>query len=63
MCKRLGTDRLITEWNTTNVSIERMAAFLNTFPIIKDDTRKINNINKLPYIVYQFSGGESKGKS
>lgn len=58
-----GTDRLITEWNTTNVSIERMAAFLNTFPIIKDDTRKINNINKLPYIVYQFSGGESKGRA
>ncbi|EZI38315.1 DUF927 domain-containing protein [Staphylococcus haemolyticus] len=58
-----GTDRLITEWNTTNVSIERMAAFLNTFPIIKDDTRKINNINKLPYIVYQFSGGESKSRA
>lgn len=57
-----GTDRLITEWNTTNVSIERMAAFLNSFPVIKDDTRKINNINKLPYIVYQFSGGESKGR-
>lgn len=58
-----GTDRLITEWNTTNVSIERMAAFLNSFPVIKDDTRKINNINKLPYIVYQFSGGESKSRA
>lgn len=58
-----GTDRLITEWNTTNVSVERMAAFLNSFPVIKDDTRKINNINKLPYIVYQFSGGESKSRA
>ena len=57
-----GTDKLITEWNATDVSIERTAAFLNSFPLIKDDTRKIKNLNKLPSIVYQFSGGESKNR-
>jgi uncharacterized protein (DUF927 family) len=57
-----GNRKLVTEWNATNVSVERMASFLNSFPIIKDDTRKADKPFKIPSIVYQFSGGQSKGR-
>ncbi|MEX2957020.1 DUF927 domain-containing protein [Staphylococcus pasteuri] len=57
-----GTDKLKTDWNATNVSVERMASFFNSFPLIKDDTRKVDNPKKIPSIVYQFSGGQSKGR-
>ena len=56
------TEELKTEWNATNVSVERMASFLNSFPLIKDDTRKADKPFKIPSIVYQFSGGQSKGR-
>ncbi|NKE84887.1 DUF927 domain-containing protein [Staphylococcus arlettae] len=57
-----GSRKLVTEWNATNVSVERMASFLNSFPLIKDDTRKSDNPFRIPSIVYQFSGGQSKGR-
>lgn len=57
-----GTRKLITEWNATDVSVERMASFFNSFPLMKDDTRKAQNLYKIPTIVYQFSGGQSKGR-
>nr|CEO43757.1 hypothetical protein BE24_13345 [Staphylococcus saprophyticus] len=57
-----GNRKLITEWNATNVSVERMASFMNSFPLIKDDTRKADNPFRIPSIVYQFSGGQSKGR-
>ena len=57
-----GNRKLVTEWNATNVSVERMASFLNSFPLIKDDTRKADNPFRIPNIVYQFSGGQSKGR-
>lgn len=57
-----GTRKLITEWNATDVSVERMASFFNSFPLMKDDTRKAQNLFKIPTIVYQFSGGQSKGR-
>lgn len=57
-----GTRKLITEWNATDVSVERMASFFNSFPLMKDDTRKAQNIFKIPTVVYQFSGGQSKGR-
>lgn len=57
-----GNRKLVTEWNATNVSVERMASFLNSFPLIKDDTRKADNPFRIPSIVYQFSGGQSKGR-
>ncbi|MDW4183064.1 DUF927 domain-containing protein [Staphylococcus saprophyticus] len=53
---------LVMEWNTTKTSVERMAAFLNSFPLIMDDTRKAN-YKDLPQIFYQFSGGKSKGRA
>ena len=58
-----GNRKLVTEWNATNVSVERMASFMNSFPLIKDDTRKADNPFRIPSIVYQFSGGQSKGLS
>lgn len=57
-----GNRKLVTEWNATNVSVERMASFMNSFPLIKDDTRKADKPFKIPSIVYQFSGGQSKGR-
>lgn len=47
-----GNRKLVTEWNATNVSVERMASFLNSFPLIKDDTRKADNPFRIPNIVY-----------
>lgn len=58
-----GNRKLVTEWNATNVSVERMASFLNSFPLIKDDTRKADKPDRIPSVVYQFSGGQSKGRA
>lgn len=56
-----GNESLISEWNATKVSIERKAGFLNSFPLYLDDTRKADE-RILQSIVYQFSGGRSKGR-
>lgn len=56
-----GTKGLINEWNATKVSIERKTGFLNSFPLYMDDTRKADE-RILQSIVYQFSGGRSKGR-
>lgn len=56
-----GTSGLMSEWNATRVAIERKAAFLNSFPLILDDTRKANQ-HILQDIIYQFSGGRAKGR-
>jgi putative DNA primase/helicase len=56
-----GNEGLINEWNATKVAIERKAGFLNSFPLILDDTRKTDE-RILQTIVYQFSGGRSKGR-
>jgi len=57
-----GTDGLLNEWNATKASIERKAGFLNSFPLLMDDTRKADE-RILQSIVYQFSGGRSKGRA
>ncbi|KSU86568.1 hypothetical protein AS180_17935 [Priestia veravalensis] len=56
-----GNEGLMSEWNATKVSIERKAAYLNSFPLLLDDTRKAND-KILKDVVYQFSGGRSKGR-
>jgi len=56
-----GSEGLINEWNTTKISIERKAGFLNSFPLLMDDTRKADE-KILQSIIYQFSGGRSKGR-
>jgi putative DNA primase/helicase len=56
-----GKGGLINEWNATKVSIERKAAYLNSFPLLMDDTRKADE-KVLNVIIYQFSGGKSKGR-
>ncbi|MEB7732942.1 phage NrS-1 polymerase family protein [Mammaliicoccus sciuri] len=56
-----GTNNLISEWNTTKVNLERKAGIMNSFPLIYDDTRKAPHY-QLADIVYQFSGGRSKGR-
>lgn len=56
-----GTGHLVGEWNLTKVAAERKAAFLNSFPLMLDDTRKANP-KELQAFVYNFSGGRSKGR-
>ncbi|WHZ03393.1 DUF927 domain-containing protein [Neobacillus sp. YX16] len=56
-----GTQQLINEFNATKVSIERKAAFLNSFPLLLDDSRKADE-GLLQSFVYTFSGGRSKGR-
>ncbi|GGI39145.1 DUF927 domain-containing protein [Mammaliicoccus stepanovicii] len=56
-----GTERLINEWNTTPIDLERKASILNSFPSMYDDTRKAKAY-LLSDVVYQFSGGKSKGR-
>lgn len=52
---------LYSEWNTTRVGVERKAVFMNSFPLLLDDSRKANQY-MIPDIIYQFSGGRSKGR-
>lgn len=56
-----GKESYISEWNLTRVALERKAAFLNSFPLILDDTRKANQF-VLNDVIYHFSGGRGKGR-
>lgn len=56
-----GTEHLVSEWNLTKVAAERKASFLNSFPLILDDTRKADE-KQLQGFIYNFSGGRSKGR-
>lgn len=56
-----GSEGLINEWNVTKVALERKTGFLNSFPLYMDDTRKADE-RILQSVVYQFSGGRSKGR-
>src|SRR5690606_15385866 len=56
-----GNEYMVSEWNLTKVAAERKAAFLNSFPLLLDDTRKANE-KDLQAFVYNFSGGRSKGR-
>jgi len=53
--------KLSATWNTTKVNIERRASFLNSFPLLLDDTQKgMEKIIK--DTIYHFSSGEEKGR-
>lgn len=56
-----GNGHLVSEWNLTKVAAERKAAFLNSFPLLLDDTMKADE-RHLKGFVYNFSGGRSKGR-
>lgn len=56
-----GNEHLVSEWNLTPVAAERKASFLNSFPLMLDDTRKADE-RLLKNFVYNFSGGRSKGR-
>lgn len=56
-----GTGDFVNEFNATKVSVERKAAFLNSFPLLMDDSRKADE-KLLQSFVYTFSGGKSKGR-
>lgn len=56
-----GNSNLVGEWNMTKVAAERKAAFLNSFPLILDDTQKADE-RHLKDFIYNFSGGRSRGR-
>lgn len=45
---------------TTKVGFERMASFLNAFPLILDDTNAAHDTKALQQIIYMFSTGAGK---
>lgn len=50
----------ISSMLTTNVAIERMASFLNAFPLILDDTNTAHDTKALQQIIYMFGNGTGK---
>lgn len=50
----------ISSMLTTKVAIERMASFLNAFPLILDDTNTAHDTRVLQQIIYMFGNGTGK---
>lgn len=50
----------ISSMLTTKVAIERMASFLNAFPLILDDTNTAHDTKELQQIIYMFGNGTGK---
>src|SRR5699024_5569237 len=50
----------ISSMLTTKVGLERMASFLNAFPLILDDTNAAHDTKDLQQIIYMFSTGAGK---
>src|SRR5699024_4198777 len=50
----------ISSMLTTKVAIERMASFLNAFPLILDDTNTAHDTKALQQIIYMFGNGTGK---
>ena len=59
-----GNFKLIGNWNDTRVNIERRSEFLNCYPLILDDTKKLAEVNpkQLVDILYFYSSGQTKGR-
>lgn len=57
-----GKRHFMSEWNITPVSLERKTVFLNSFPLLLDDSRKITDERRIKDFIYNFSGGRSKGR-
>ena len=46
--------------STTKVGVERLAGFLNAFPLILDDTNSSDKPQELQHMIYLFSSGKGK---
>lgn len=46
--------------STTKVGVERLAGFLNAFPLILDDTNSSDKPQDLQHMIYLFSSGKGK---
>lgn len=53
---------LIIEWNATQVAIERNAYFLNSYPLVIDDTMKAEDDKKIGRVIYNHSSGHTKSR-
>lgn len=54
------TSEYMNSMLTTKIAIERMAAFLNAFPLILDDTNTAHDTKDLQQIIYMFGNGTGK---
>ena len=62
-CPNEDADPTITHiWNSTNVSLERLAALITDHPLALDDTKTARNIDKLGEIVYQICSGHPRSR-
>jgi|SRR5690625_222694 len=52
--------KYISSMLTTPIAIERMAAFLNAYPLILDDTNTARDPRALQQIIYMFANGTGK---
>jgi|SRR5690625_199992 len=52
--------KYISSMLTTKIAIERMAAFLNAFPLILDDTNTAHDPRALQQMIYMFGNGTGK---
>ncbi|MBO1913147.1 DUF927 domain-containing protein, partial [Microvirga sp. 3-52] len=50
----------ISSMLTTKIAIERMAAFLNAYPLILDDTNTAHDPKALQQMIYMFGNGTGK---
>lgn len=56
-------ENYITDWNTTKTALISNASELNVFPLILDDTKKCEDKEIIPGVVYALSGGKDKARA
>lgn len=55
-------EKLVMTWDSTEYNINQRAVFLNTFPLLIDDTQKAKFNSTVNKVVYQFSSGLERGR-
>lgn len=53
-------EEYMTTMSATKVGIERLASFLNTYPLVMDDTNTSDKPHEFQNIIYQFANGKGK---
>lgn len=56
-------DNLVMTWDTTEINVNRRAVFMNSFPLLIDDTQKAKYKNLVSNVTYQFSSGQERGRA
>jgi putative DNA primase/helicase len=53
---------MLSTWDQTRVSIERMAALLGNLPFIIDDTKRARQPKVVSQVIYDFTSGKGRGR-